>query len=259
MNLFDQHEDTITKPTNGQIVTLQAVVVGENDDGTKTIQYLDKNKKPMTTVHRIPSHLIQSSAPFTRAPSKQALVLSLWFRGISKNEDYEYLMDDAVRSLILLFCAYNISIRLTRPLSLGTNRDMHHLHIRQIRVFSKCGLLCPLTFHDASPCVKRGHILESKCRDPKGCIDGDLDTYTHNDYSNRIESNSESHWMEFNVDNTKCGWIDSVHDIDNVVIYNRLDGCNVRTIGCILELKNDDKTVTKWTLKGVHDEYRLQC
>merc|ERR1712154_280287 len=112
-----------------------------------------------------------------------------WIRELFEDTDSP-AMDRNLVSLMARFCENEVSVRLTRPLSLGTARDMHHLHIRQIQVLSaetngKPGQVCELRFVDASPCVKRGDVdgaADGKPRTPLRCIDGDMSfaSYNHN-------------------------------------------------------------------------------
>ena len=192
---------------------------------------------------------MDSTAGIVRAPP-QELIASLWMRQLLEKSDH-HAMDRNLVLLIAHFSENEFSVRLTRPLSLGTAEDMHHLHIRQIEVFSsETGELCNLRFQNASPCVKRGHDLHGKLRTPLCCIDGDksYSSYNHNDYSDRGTSNSESHWMEFDIVRGRSPFIDFPVDVGRVVIHNRVRGCQRRIVGCVLELKCDGDVLKKWTV-----------
>eukprot|EP01084_Bolivina_argentea_P141447 248538_1 len=241
-------------------ITLEGIIVNENQiKNTKIIQLYGKDGKLSSKIITVSNELIQSSCTMKlpiRA-SKYELIVSYWFRKIMENDNEYYLVDESILLLILSYKAYNISIRLTRPLTIGIGHDMHHMHIRQIQMYSVNNEYCKLKFTDASECVKSG----SNGRDPRMCIDGNLDigSFNHSDYSNRVKSNSQSHWMEFKIDNDACSFINDVYDIGYVKIYNRTDGCGHRIRGCILQLINDGKVIKNWTINEMKSEYKFTC
>ena len=180
----------------------------------------------------------------------QELIVSFWMRHLFKVTKLRRV-DRNLVPLMASYSVYSISVRLTRPLSLGIGRQighMHHLHIRQIQVFGRS--LCKLRFLDASPCVKRGDVdgaKDGKRRTPLRCIDGDLShgSYNHNEYTDYKVSDSEAHWMEFVIESPP--FIHFPHDVERVVIHNR-NGCRDRIVGCILELKCDGQVFKQWTV-----------
>ena len=89
--------------------------------------------------------------------------------------------------------APSTSVRITRPLSAGTQDDRHHLHIQQLIVHSASGEVIPLRLICASPLVMRG----SKGRTPHVAIDGNRETTSHNHYGEDTPYGQEDHWMEF--------------------------------------------------------------
>ena len=251
-----------TKSTSITKVTLEGILLNEDKiKNTKTIQLLDANGRISSEIITVSNKSITSCIKQTRAIPipKSELILSYWFRTLMDNEEEYTLVDKQLLSLILKYARYEISIRLTRPLSIGVAQDMHHLHIRQIQVYSRDNGICPLKYVSASPCMARGSPHEGGDRTPKRCIDGDTNqgTYNHNDYSNRPESNSEDHWMEFMIDTEKCEFID---DIDHVMIYNRVTNgyCMRRLQGSVLQLLMDGKVVKNWTVNGTQKKYEFK-
>ena len=251
-NNTTSHLDTaITK------VTLEGILLNENNiKNTKTIQLLDCNGKISTEIITVSNNSITSCIKQTRPipTPKSELILTYWFRTTMNNEEEYILVDKQLLCLILEYSKYEISIRLTRPVSLGIAQDMHHLHIRQIEVYSRNNEYCHLLYKDASRCMK------ISSRTPKKCIDGDtkLGSFNHNDYSDRQASNSEDHWMEFIIDYDKCQFINDVYDIDYIKIYNRMTNNYImsRIRGSVLQLMMDGNLVKNWTLNETKREYK---
>ena len=219
---------------------------------------MDANGKLCSEIVTVSTNSINSCIKekrLVRTP-KAELITSYWFRTLmDKTELLFSLVDQELLSLISKYASFEMSVRLTRPLSLGTAHDKHHLHIRQIQVYDIKYQLCRLQFKDGSPCIKRG----SGSRKPTACIDGDIKPgrINHNDFSNRAESNSQDHWMEFTINTEKASDIRGVEDIGYIKIYNRQDNhhCMNRLEGSILQLMVDGKLIKHWTVNGTSKEY----
>jgi len=89
-------------------------------------------------------------------------------------------------------------LRILRPLSAGTDGDMHHLHLNSLEVYDQTGAKLSLTYNgNASEYVKRGH--GDPALTPANVIDGNLKSLSHNDYSGNAKYGSQDHWMEFDI------------------------------------------------------------
>eukprot|EP01083_Nonionella_stella_P313724 1127442_1 len=260
----NKDDSNLTAYSDVNIVTLtfQGIVINENKQNsirTKLIQLMDQNGKLttqlMTTSNKVTT--LQNNTKLPRKTAYQERILHIWLRETTGNMN-EYvsctaLIDQNVLSLIITYSAFEIGIRLTRPLSVGVRNDMHHLHIRQIEVYSKSLAYCRLTFKEGSECVTIG----SNGKTPLKCIDGDRSSgsFNHSDYSNRTKSNSQKHWMEFVIDGDKHHVAD-INDIDHVVIYNRT-ACSSRLRGCILSILRDGRAVKTWTVRETKHVYKF--
>jgi len=138
-------------------------------------------------------------------------------------------------------------LRLTRPLSAGTNNDLHHLHIREIKAFADIAKTKQITLKEkgASTYVLTG----SGGAGYKLAIDGKLDKITHSDYG-AGKYGKEDHWMEFTSD----------LPIRTVDIFNRVDQgnpncCRNRLKGSKVEIWRGTKKVFDYTVPDVKEEY----
>lgn len=88
-------------------------------------------------------------------------------------------------------------VRIERPLSAGTDNDMHHLHFSSLEVYDQTGAKLQLAYTgNASEYVKRGM---KNAQTPADVIDGNINTWNHSDYSDNAKYGSQDHWMEFEV------------------------------------------------------------
>ena len=117
-------------------------------------------------------------------------------------------------------------LRLCRPVTAGTNKDSHHLHVRQIVVLDGDDMPIPLTFEDASPLVAAGP------RGPALAIDGDFSGSTHNAYPH---DNKEDHFMEFSFSAP-------LERIAKILVYNRVE-CAWRIYGSALSLRRGEEVM----------------
>ena len=239
---------------SGIKLKFEGIAISSNtEQNTLRVQLYDKNGKLSNNIITINKDCIQSKQKLkSKIISTNNTIINSWLRQV------QISMNENVLQLILKFSKYELTVRLTRPLSLGHANNSHHLHIRQIEVYSISNKYCYLSFKDASPCVKRG----SAGRTPLKCIDGDKGlTYqniNHNDYTNMNESNSESHWMEFIIDQQQ-NLVTDVNEIGKILVYNRGDGFKDRIVGCILELYRDGNVVKSWTVQNTQDQYEFFC
>ena len=90
-------------------------------------------------------------------------------------------------------------VGLERPLSAGTDADMHHLHLSSLEVYDQTGAKLSLTYNgNASECVKRGH--GDPAATPANVIDGNFLSSSNDDYSGgNTEYGTQDHWMEFDI------------------------------------------------------------
>lgn len=240
-------------------LTFEGIVISENQQqSTKKIQLLDKYGQLSNNVVVITTDCIKSKEKVKATKiSINNTILNVWLRK-SKIDIVHNKIDENILEMMLEFSKYELRVRLTRPVSLGHANNSHHLHIRQIEVYSVSNpkYCVGLSFFDGSPCIKRG----SAGRTPWLCIDGNkgLQSYNvnHNDYTNIHESNSQTHWMEFLIDENQT-WIKDSNDVGKIIIYNRGDGFKDRIVGCILDLYKDDKIIKSWTVRTIQDIYQF--
>eukprot|EP01084_Bolivina_argentea_P080572 145927_1 len=247
----EENTFTATKVT----LNLEGIVINEDKQkNTKSIQ-LYKNGK-------LSSEIITISTEFINFEQKTIIqktkyhqnVLYNWSRKALNDNFAAFLVDKNVILLILKYCKLELTIRLTKPLSkVGAKQNMHHLHIRQIEIYSKLHQFCSLKFKNASKCVIDGH----GGRSPLICIDGDRSegSFNHSDHSNPQKINAEDLWMEFIIDENKK-FIESVNDIGYVVIYNRI-ACAARLQGAVIQLFSDGVVVKEWTVNQVRKMYKF--
>jgi len=97
-------------------------------------------------------------------------------------------------------------VRITRPRSLGTAGDSHHLHLSSLEVLDQTNVKLPLAYTGcASEYVKRGHYVPPQPGfrvepyTPADVIDGNPQTSSQSDWSANAVYGSQDHWMEFEV------------------------------------------------------------
>jgi len=81
-------------------------------------------------------------------------------------------------------------IELRRPLSLGVEKDMHHLHITELLVLGESGRRLPLHIFGASSQV---------IRTAAHAVDNNWGTCSHSDYGQGVPYGVEDHWMQAEV------------------------------------------------------------
>ena len=249
MDFNEQDFDEINYSKLKKYEELFKIVDAELKEKKKKYEYskalYQKSKIEYETIqieHETLKRLFKTNLELHRK-SMNITILDNWLR------IYSLSVDGKIIKLILKYMEYELSVRLTRPVSLhitGGGND-HYLCIRQIQVYSISGKLIKLKFKDGSRCIKRG----SNGRTPLKCIDGDLsgDSVNCPDYSNIQENNSETHWMEFIIDNKG-------EDIDKIKIYNRLNYKH-RIKGVIVNLCKDGNVFQSWTIQQTQNEYEF--
>ena len=145
-------------------------------------------------------------------------------------------------------------VRLERPLSAGTDADMHHLHLSSLEVYDQTGAKLSLTYNgNASEQVKRGHVKRGQAATPANVIDGNLKSSSHNDYSGgKAEYGTQNHWMEFDIAEAT---VYGSGTPTTAVITDGSDGYQSRLAGVRLLLasvdsENGRSSWTAVTLKG---------
>eukprot|EP01050_Picozoa_sp_SAG11_P006162 SAG11_NODE_467_length_9212_cov_2.153627_4_plen_254_part_00 len=121
-----------------------------------------------------------------------------------------------------------VRVRITRPLALGTDDDIHHLHIRQIEVFSSDGTKLYLQPSSGNATNPNGCVAG---QGPDIAVDGDTesDAHTHSAFEPKDEKYGvEDLWLDYTIEG-----VASPAEIANVTIWNktasqkRLEGCTV--------------------------------
>lgn len=135
-----------------------------------------------------------------------------------------------------------LTVRLTRPKSAGDVRgrcaNLHHLHIRELKVFNQ---------HD-QPLLLEVDSHSLSCAGAVGCIDPAVLSM----HSTTLPTSDESidpdldHWMEFRVMLPEAQVPATI--VRRIEIYNRNDGCSVRLFGAYLDLKLHGKVVYRWVV-----------
>ena len=179
------------------------------------------------------------------------LIVSYWYKMYNDKDAKQFTLKDVLNT-IYLYSGNEVSIRITHPKSLGIDSN-HHLHIHQIEAFDQNGKQIKLLWNDkGSSLMKAGWMgPDGKRRTPLYCIDGDKESkfgFCHNrcDTADNNLRRSQDLWIEFDC---KYEEIRAANELSKFVIYNRMDGgCSLRILGVIVELKENGKTVRKWTI-----------
>jgi len=121
------------------------------------------------------------------------------------------------------------TVRIERPLSAGGS---HHMHYSEIELYTPSGDKLQLKEHSASPYCAYGQGGAT----PGKVIDGDITTLQHSAYGSGTVSNSQDHWMEFEVDSA------GGFEVEKVKVWHRSHASG-RINGCKLQLKCDGEVL----------------
>jgi len=159
---------------------------------------------------------------------------------------------DLTHIILDFLYAEPLRIRICRPIALGKQGDMHHLHLRQVVVLDKNGQQIPLEFYDASALVK--NPKRGKEFSPEVCLE-DNDKSSHSDFGPDIpdQLKTEDHWMSFAINEVRF------EDIGSIIIKNTGDLNNRRFWGSEITV-TDTKQVLRWkhVVKNIRNQYNFQ-
>ena len=143
-----------------------------------------------------------------------------------------------------------VSVKFTRPLSLGTDGDIHHLHLSEVQVFSKDG--SPLPLSCAEPCVNAMGPEEGN--GPEMAFDGDVETTYHNKWvGQRDEANpfygTETHFLHLRI-----GGVEGAGEVGRIVVHHSHPQKR-RVVGVTVELLENGVPVWRDLFSDEQDEY----
>ena len=135
----------------------------------------------------------------------------------------EFGVDCAIETLKQMRMRRGRTIELRRPLSAGTENDMHHLHIRQIAVYDTNGKQLELTMDSASKTETN--------RGPFNAIDGSEKTMTESSPDDKNDL-----FLRYRIESTTTC-------VAKVVVHNRTDSnLGNRLLNSILTLADRDSS-----------------
>lgn len=140
-----------------------------------------------------------------------------------------------------------VSVKLTRPVTAGTSRDLHHLHIAEIWVYNKQGtklvLSCePTCASDWEPQTP-----------PNSAIDNSLDTIFHSKYLNSPDRLKKDHFLHFRVKG-----VASASEVAKIIVNNRKNCCQDRLIGAYIELLENYAPVERFEITNAQTKYTFE-
>ena len=125
----------------------------------------------------------------------------------------------------------SVYLNLVRPISAGTDGDVHHLQIREVEAYDNNGNKLTLSIDSYSS--------ESTAYPKENIIDGDYDSMFITYYPADITTD---HFIKLLVNG-----VDDYCDIDYINVYNRNDvtvsGISSRIIGSYLEIIQGSQTI----------------
>lgn len=146
-----------------------------------------------------------------------------------------------------------LSLKISRPKSLGTDEDIHHLHISEIEVYKKSDGT-KLALSCANPCTNpMGHEINN---DAPKAFDGDVDTMYHNRYKGQYDEanrfyGTEDHFLHVNI-----AGVSSKDDISKIKIVHKHPQKR-RVIGATIELLSNGTRVWSSTFVDDKEEYEF--
>jgi hypothetical protein len=147
-----------------------------------------------------------------------------------------------------------VSIKITRPKTLSTANDLHHLHIREIYVFKKDGTKLPLKC--ANPCT---NSLGTETGNPvTNAFDGNESTESHSKYTENGASIyatkvvNEDHFIHLIIDGIK-----SVKEISKIKIVHRTTA-QTRFVGAIIQLMENNNPKLSTVINEAKEIYEIQ-
>lgn len=159
-----------------------------------------------------------------------------------------------IRSLPLLGTAgkEDLSLRISRPRSLGTDEDIHHLHISEVEVRLKNGSLATLSCAD--PCINP--MGPHPGAEPEKAFDGDVVTTYHNRYEGQYDEpnpyyGTEDHFLHVKIVGAKVKG-----DIAGIKIHHSHPQRR-RVLGSTIELLKDAQVVWQSTFDESKETERL--
>jgi len=146
-----------------------------------------------------------------------------------------------------------MSIRISRPRSLGTDADIHHLHISEVEAF-KNGETVPMELRCADPCTNpMGPEVDLEAAK---AFDKDIETTYHNKYTGQYDEaapfyGTEDHFLHLIVVDAK-----KPEDVARIKIHHKHPQKR-RIVGATIELLKDGTKVWDSTFVGEADMYEF--
>lgn len=143
-----------------------------------------------------------------------------------------------------------VSVRFVRPLSLGTEADIHHLHLSEVQVFAKDGRALPLAC--ASPCTNAMGAEEGN--GPENAFDGDLATTYHNKWVGQYEEATPFYGTETHFLHLTIGDVADAAQVGRIVVHHAHPQKR-RVVGARVELLEGESVVWSDIFSEERDEY----
>lgn len=145
------------------------------------------------------------------------------------------------------------SVKITRPRSLGTDDDIHHLHISEIEVHRKSDDSL-LSIECADPCVNAMGPEEGA--EPAKVYDKDRVSTYHNKYSGQYDTDKSYYGTEDHFLHVVVKGVSNKGDVGKIVVHHSHPQKR-RIVGAKIELLKDGKMIWQSTFSGETDEYRF--
>lgn len=147
-----------------------------------------------------------------------------------------------------------LNIKITRLRTLGTDDDIHHLHVSEIEVYKKSDKTKKFKLACADPCVNAMGAHEGS--EPANAFDGDLTSGYHNRFAGQYDEpkpfyGTEDHFLHVEV---KGGGKKS--DVDRIVIHHGHPQKR-RIVGAKIELLQNGKVVWESTFSDEREMYEF--
>lgn len=140
--------------------------------------------------------------------------------------------------------SYRFRLYITRPLSLGTSSDIHHLHLGEVWVFKTDGTKLKLQCRD--PCMNKMGPHDTAT--PNKAIDGDITTIFS---SNPDTYGTEDHYLDYSITN-----INQLSDIHKIKIYITHPQ-HRRIEHNVIRILDNNEIIWQDVFKGIKNEHEF--
>jgi len=146
-----------------------------------------------------------------------------------------------------------MSLKISRPRSLGTADDIHHLHISEIEVYKKSDG-SKLAISCANPCINP--MGEHPGAEAIKAFDGDVTTTYHNRYVGQYDENNPFYGTEDHFLHVNIAGVSSKNEISKIKIVHKHPQTR-RIVGAGIELLSNGTSVWNATFADPKEEYEF--